>query len=103
MNWTMAASRNSEDLNLVSSEAVAAAYMAHWQNRQAVSVPFARREDWCRKPEVADVTSEGAPAGCGGKARRGTEQGDRATRHGEGRGLAKLASPLRMAGYGVTG
>ena len=59
MNWT--ALENSEDLNLIASEAVAAAYMAHWQNRQAVSVPFTRREDWCRKPEVVDVKSEASP------------------------------------------
>jgi phosphatidylserine/phosphatidylglycerophosphate/cardiolipin synthase-like enzyme len=61
MNWTASAARNSEDANLIASEAVAAAYKAHWQNRQAVSVPFMRREDWCRKPEVADVKSEASP------------------------------------------
>jgi phosphatidylserine/phosphatidylglycerophosphate/cardiolipin synthase-like enzyme len=58
MNWTAGAARNSEDLNLISSEAVAAAYTAHWQNRQAVSVPFSRREDWCRNPDVAGLKSE---------------------------------------------
>jgi phosphatidylserine/phosphatidylglycerophosphate/cardiolipin synthase-like enzyme len=61
MNWTASAARNSEDLNLIASKTVAAAYAAHWQNRQAVSVPFTRREDWCRKPEVADVKSEPPP------------------------------------------
>ena len=61
MNWTASAARNSEDLNLISSEAVAAAYTAHWQNRQAVSVPFARREDWCRNPDVAGLKSESPP------------------------------------------
>jgi phosphatidylserine/phosphatidylglycerophosphate/cardiolipin synthase-like enzyme len=47
MNWTNGAARNSEDLNLVSSAAVAAAYAAHWRQRLAVSVRFDRREDWC--------------------------------------------------------
>jgi phosphatidylserine/phosphatidylglycerophosphate/cardiolipin synthase-like enzyme len=47
MNWTNGAARNSEDLNLVSSAAVAAAYTAHWRERLGVSVPFDRREDWC--------------------------------------------------------
>jgi phosphatidylserine/phosphatidylglycerophosphate/cardiolipin synthase-like enzyme len=48
MNWTNSAAVNSEDLNLVSSATVAAAYMAHWHKRLAVSVPFNGREDWCR-------------------------------------------------------
>jgi phosphatidylserine/phosphatidylglycerophosphate/cardiolipin synthase-like enzyme len=48
MNWTNGATRNSEDLNLVSSPEVAAAYAAHWRARLSVSVPFNRREDWCR-------------------------------------------------------
>ena len=54
MNWTHGAAANSEDVNLVSSEAVGAAYAAHWHNRLAVSVRFERREDWCRaaSPEV---------------------------------------------------
>ena len=47
-NWTRNAARNSEDLNLVSSHALAAAYAAQWRNRAAASVPFAGREDWCR-------------------------------------------------------
>lgn len=47
-NWTRSAARNSEDLNLVTSRAVAAAYAAQWRSRLAVSVPFAGREDWCR-------------------------------------------------------
>jgi phosphatidylserine/phosphatidylglycerophosphate/cardiolipin synthase-like enzyme len=47
-NWTRGATANSEDLNLISSPSVAAAYAAHWQNRHAVSVRFDRREDWCR-------------------------------------------------------
>jgi len=61
MNWTASAARNSEHLNLIASPAVAAAYAAHWRDRQAVSVPFARREDWCRRPEVADFRSELPP------------------------------------------
>jgi len=47
-NWTRAAARNSEDLNLVSSRAVAAAYATQWHGRLAVSVRFVAREDWCR-------------------------------------------------------
>ena len=48
MNWTRGAAINSENLNLVSSPAVAAAYAAHWRERLAVSVRYERREDWCR-------------------------------------------------------
>lgn len=47
-NWTRGASANSEDLNLVASPVVAGAYAAHWRDRQAVSLRFDRREDWCR-------------------------------------------------------
>ena len=47
-NWTRAASANSEDLNLVASPIVAEAYAAHWRDRQALSLRFDRREDWCR-------------------------------------------------------
>ena len=47
-NWTRGAAANSENLNLISSPAVAAAYAAHWRERLAVSVRFDRREDWCR-------------------------------------------------------
>jgi phosphatidylserine/phosphatidylglycerophosphate/cardiolipin synthase-like enzyme len=47
-NWTRGAAANSEDLNLVSSPEVAAAYARHWHNRLAVSVGFDRHEDWCR-------------------------------------------------------
>jgi phosphatidylserine/phosphatidylglycerophosphate/cardiolipin synthase-like enzyme len=46
-NWTRGASANSEDLNLVASPIVAGAYAAHWRDRQAVSLRFDRREDWC--------------------------------------------------------
>jgi phosphatidylserine/phosphatidylglycerophosphate/cardiolipin synthase-like enzyme len=52
MNWTRGAAANLEDLNLVSSPAVAEAYAAHWHKRLAVSVPFNRREDWCRAGSV---------------------------------------------------
>jgi phosphatidylserine/phosphatidylglycerophosphate/cardiolipin synthase-like enzyme len=48
MNWTLGAAVNSEDLNLVSSAAVAAAYAAHWRERLTASAAFYRREDWCR-------------------------------------------------------
>jgi len=47
-NWTRGAAANSEDLNLISSPAVAEAYAAHWRQRLAVSVRFDRRENWCR-------------------------------------------------------
>jgi len=48
MNWTRGAAMNSEDLNLISSPAVAVAYAGHWRDRLTVSSPFNRREDWCR-------------------------------------------------------
>ena len=54
MNWTRGAAANSEDVNLVSSEAVAAAYAAHWRTRLATSVRYARREDWCRVSSAED-------------------------------------------------
>jgi phosphatidylserine/phosphatidylglycerophosphate/cardiolipin synthase-like enzyme len=47
-NWTRSAAENSEDLNLISSLAVANTDAAHWRHRFAVSVPFVDREDWCR-------------------------------------------------------
>ena len=53
MNWTRGAAVNSEDLNLISSPAVAAAYAGHWRERLAVSLPFNRREDWCRGSSAA--------------------------------------------------
>jgi phosphatidylserine/phosphatidylglycerophosphate/cardiolipin synthase-like enzyme len=46
-SWTAGAAQNSEDLNLVSSPTVAAAYAAHWHERLGVSVRFDSREDWC--------------------------------------------------------
>jgi phosphatidylserine/phosphatidylglycerophosphate/cardiolipin synthase-like enzyme len=53
MNWTRGAAVNSEDLNLISSPAIAAAYAGHWRDRLAVSSPFNRREDWCRGSSAA--------------------------------------------------
>ena len=47
-SWTRGAAANSENLNLVSSPTVAAAYVAHWRDRLAVSVRYEWREDWCR-------------------------------------------------------
>jgi phosphatidylserine/phosphatidylglycerophosphate/cardiolipin synthase-like enzyme len=43
INWTNGAARNSEDLDLVASETVAAAYATHWRERLAVSVWFGAR------------------------------------------------------------
>ena len=54
MNWTRCAAANSEDVNLISSPAVAAAYTAHWRERLAVSVWFDRREDWCQVSPQAE-------------------------------------------------
>jgi phosphatidylserine/phosphatidylglycerophosphate/cardiolipin synthase-like enzyme len=54
MNWTRGAAANSEDLNLGSSKAVAAAYAAHWHARLAVSVRYVRREDWCHVSSTED-------------------------------------------------
>ena len=47
-NWTRGAAANSEDLNMISSPAIATAYAADGHNRLTVSVRFDRREDWCR-------------------------------------------------------
>jgi phosphatidylserine/phosphatidylglycerophosphate/cardiolipin synthase-like enzyme len=47
-NWTRSAAANSENLNLVASPVVAAAYAGHWRDRQGRSMRFERREDWCR-------------------------------------------------------
>jgi phosphatidylserine/phosphatidylglycerophosphate/cardiolipin synthase-like enzyme len=52
-NWTRGAAANSENLNLISSPAVAAAYAAHWRQRLAVSIRFDRKEDWCRIASAA--------------------------------------------------
>lgn len=61
-NWTVGAARNSEDLNLVASPAVGAAYAAHWRERLAVSSPFSRREDWCRVASREAEWTSGAEA-----------------------------------------
>ena len=47
-NWARGAAKNSEDLNLISSPAVASAYAAHWRNRLAIADRFEQCEDWCR-------------------------------------------------------
>jgi phosphatidylserine/phosphatidylglycerophosphate/cardiolipin synthase-like enzyme len=51
-NWTRGAAANSEDLKLISSPSVAAAYAAHWHNPLAFSVRFDQRENWCRISSV---------------------------------------------------
>jgi phosphatidylserine/phosphatidylglycerophosphate/cardiolipin synthase-like enzyme len=61
MNWTGGATQNSENLNLVASKIIAAAYAGHWNQRLALSSPYTQREDWCRRPEVADFKSESSP------------------------------------------
>jgi phosphatidylserine/phosphatidylglycerophosphate/cardiolipin synthase-like enzyme len=61
MNWTGGAAYNSENLNLVDSPTIAAAYAGHWHQRFAVSSAYTQRHDWCRKPEVADFKSESWP------------------------------------------
>jgi hypothetical protein len=48
MNWTRGAGVNSEDLSLISSAIVAAAYAPHWRQRLAASVQYERRDNWCR-------------------------------------------------------
>jgi phosphatidylserine/phosphatidylglycerophosphate/cardiolipin synthase-like enzyme len=53
-NWTRGPAANSEDLNLISSPAVAAAYVAHWRQRLRISVRFIQRADWCR-PSSAEA------------------------------------------------
>ena len=61
MNWTGGAALNSENLNLIASRTIAAAYAGHWHQRLALSSPYTQREDWCRRPEVADFKSELPP------------------------------------------
>jgi phosphatidylserine/phosphatidylglycerophosphate/cardiolipin synthase-like enzyme len=61
MNWTGGAAQNSENLNLVASKTIAAAYAGHWHQRLALSLPYTQRENWCHRPEVADFKSESAP------------------------------------------
>lgn len=47
-NWSTNAAKNSEDLNVVESVEIADAYIQHWRTRQAVSIEYKAREDWCR-------------------------------------------------------
>jgi phosphatidylserine/phosphatidylglycerophosphate/cardiolipin synthase-like enzyme len=61
MNWTGGAALNSENLNLVASPTIAAAYVGHWHQRLALSSPYTQRENWCRRLEVADFKSELPP------------------------------------------
>jgi phosphatidylserine/phosphatidylglycerophosphate/cardiolipin synthase-like enzyme len=61
MNWTGSAAHNSENLNLVASPTVAAAYAGHWNQRLALSLPYTQREDWCRSREPVGVKSESSP------------------------------------------
>jgi len=46
-NWTVQASLNSEDLNVVRSPSVAAQYERHWRTRRDASTPYRMRDDWC--------------------------------------------------------
>ena len=48
MNWTGGAAQNSENLSLVASKIIAAAYAGHWNQRLALSSPYVQREDWCQ-------------------------------------------------------
>jgi phosphatidylserine/phosphatidylglycerophosphate/cardiolipin synthase-like enzyme len=61
MNWTGGAAQNSENLNLVASKTIAAAYAGHWHQRHALSLPYTQREGWCSRPEVADFNAESRP------------------------------------------
>ena len=61
MNWTGSAAHNSENINLVASPTIAAAYAAHWNQRLALSSPYKQREDWCRSQEPVGVKSESPP------------------------------------------
>jgi hypothetical protein len=76
-NWTRNAARNSEDLNLVSSRALATAYAEQWCDRLTVSVPFSSREDWCR-PRRRRNSLDGAAEAlklmpCSAQSKRGAE------------------------------
>jgi len=48
-NFSAAAARDTEELNVVTSPEVAEAYAAHWQARQAISVRFADAAEWCQR------------------------------------------------------
>jgi phosphatidylserine/phosphatidylglycerophosphate/cardiolipin synthase-like enzyme len=58
MNWTGGAAQNSENLNLVASKTIAAAYAGHWHQRLALSLPYTQKEGWRRSANVADFNSE---------------------------------------------
>ena len=104
-NWTRNAARNSEDLNLVASRAVAAIYAAQWRNRVAVSVPFAGREDWCRPRAAIRWTPAIEPATLSlrprrrGKSRKGAGMFDLIVSGG----LAALPGSAEPADIGVAG
>jgi phosphatidylserine/phosphatidylglycerophosphate/cardiolipin synthase-like enzyme len=61
MNRSVSAAHNSENLNLVASKTIAAAYAGHWHQRLALSSPYTQREDWCRSREAVGVESESWP------------------------------------------
>jgi hypothetical protein len=61
MNWNGSAAHNSENLNLVASKIIAAAYTGHWHQRLALSSPYTQRDDWCRSREAAGLKSDSWP------------------------------------------
>jgi len=61
MSWTGGAAHNSENLNLIASPTIAAAYAGHWNQRLALPLPYTQREDWCCRPEVIDFQPEPGP------------------------------------------
>jgi phospholipase D len=62
MNWNGGAALNSENLNLVASPTIAAAYAGHWRQRLALSSPYTQRQDWCRKPPCLPQPLREVPA-----------------------------------------
>jgi phosphatidylserine/phosphatidylglycerophosphate/cardiolipin synthase-like enzyme len=58
MSWTGGAAYNSENLALLASPAIAAAYAGHWHQRLALSSSYTRREDWCHSREPVGLKSE---------------------------------------------
>jgi phosphatidylserine/phosphatidylglycerophosphate/cardiolipin synthase-like enzyme len=58
-NWTRRSAANSENINLISSPAVAAAYAGHWRQRLAVSIRFNRKEDWCATQSAEGMSVSG--------------------------------------------
>jgi phospholipase D len=61
MNWSGGAAQNSENLNLVASKIIAAAYAGHWHQRLALSSPYTQRDHWCRSREAVGVKLEPWP------------------------------------------